>query len=160
MSALFRFRPLPVHHYFLTVIAILTTVYCFVRPYATHTHRSLTVYLPSPLHPQRHAFNTHRFRHPFALLSSSTTLRGSANIQAQSQRPRICRSQVVSYQRYGHTLEKRADNMWRITALVNFALCLLLYRWSMISSVKNLCSSTPLMATLSGSPTRGKTVLQ
>ena len=41
-AAVSRFRSLPANHYFLTVIAILTTVYCFVRFYATHPHRSLT----------------------------------------------------------------------------------------------------------------------
>src|SRR6266851_1366559 len=143
------------------LISTLTTVYCFVRSYATHTHRSLTVYLRPPSPPQCTHLNTHRFRHPYAPLPSFTTVRGTSTIFRRGVR-HPARRQVVAKQ--GHMAlapeDHAIDSSWHVTALVIFALYMPLYRWSMIFSVKSLRSNIPPMATPSGSPALGDVMLQ
>ena len=53
--------------------------YCILfRSPLCHSYPPLSYCIPSPLHPPRHAFNTHPFRRPFAPLPSPTTVRESA----------------------------------------------------------------------------------
>ncbi len=108
------------------LISTLTTVYCFVRSYATHTHRSLTVYLRPPSPPQCTHLNTHRFRHPYAPLPSFTTVRGTSTIFRHGVRHPAYRMflgrQVVANQVYGPCAQGLRCRGLRITALVIFAL--------------------------------------